>query len=90
MCLPVNLRRIIQNAQQIFNIDRREPSNLDPLHILRDVRALVEHFTVIRGSDTDGPEMQSNAITVFSIHVRACFAACCVLAEYHFTREAFD
>jgi DNA-directed RNA polymerase II subunit RPB1 len=34
--------------------------------------------------------MQSNAITVLSIHVRALFAARCVLEEHHFTREAFD
>ena len=45
MCLPVNLRRIIQNAQQIFHdIDRRKPSNLDPLHVLRDVRASLPSF----------------------------------------------
>ena len=90
MCLPVNLQRIIQNAQQIFHIDRRKASNLDPLHILREVRALVERLTVVRGTDKVSVEMQSNAVTMFSIHVRACFAARCVLEEYHFTREAFD
>jgi len=84
------LWRIIQNDQQIFNIDRRKPSNLGPLHILRDVQALVERLTVIRGSDTVSLGMQSNAITMFPIHVRACFAARCVLEECHFTREAFD
>ncbi|EJD33620.1 RNA polymerase II largest subunit [Auricularia subglabra TFB-10046 SS5] len=29
-CLPVNLRRIIQNAQQIFHIDCRKHSDLEP------------------------------------------------------------
>ena len=90
MCLPVNLWRIIQNVQQIFHIDRRKPSNLNPLYILHDVRALVERLTVIQGSDAVSMEMQSNAITMFSIHVCACFASRCVLEEYHFTREAFD
>jgi DNA-directed RNA polymerase II subunit RPB1 len=28
--LPVNLQRIVQNAMQIFHIDRRKPSDLDP------------------------------------------------------------
>jgi DNA-directed RNA polymerase II subunit RPB1 len=39
--LPVNLQRIVQNAVQIFHIDRRKPSDLDPVYIIdaqRDVR----------------------------------------------------
>ena len=32
--LPVNLHRILQNAIQIFHIDCRKPSNLDPAYIV--------------------------------------------------------
>jgi len=39
--LPVNLRRVVQNAQQIFHIDRRKPSDLEPAHIVDSVKALV-------------------------------------------------
>ncbi|KAF8315634.1 beta and beta-prime subunits of DNA dependent RNA-polymerase [Clavulina sp. PMI_390] len=90
MCLPVNLRRIIQNAQQIFHIDRRKASNLHPLHIVKTVRALIERLIVVRGNDDISREMQENALTLFSIHVRSSFAARPVLEEYHFSREAFD
>lgn len=90
ICLPVNLRRIIQNAQQIFHIDRRKASNLDPMHIVKEVRALTARLTIVRGEDRISREMQDNATLLFSIHIRSSFAARCVLEEYHFTREAFD
>ncbi|KAK7680368.1 hypothetical protein QCA50_016608 [Cerrena zonata] len=40
--LPVNLQRIVQNAVQIFHIDRWEPSDLDPIHIIGSVRELCD------------------------------------------------
>jgi DNA-directed RNA polymerase II subunit RPB1 len=35
--LPVNVSRIAQNALQIFCIDRRKPSDLDPSYIVDSV-----------------------------------------------------
>lgn len=88
--LPVNLRRIIQNAQQIFHIDRRKASNLHPMHILTEVRNLIERLIIVRGEDEITRAAQQNAISLFAIHVRSSFAVRLVLEEYHFTREAFD
>ncbi|KAL0061633.1 DNA-directed RNA polymerase II core subunit rpo21 [Marasmius tenuissimus] len=38
--LPVNIQRIVQNAMQIFHIDRRKPSDLEPAYIIDQVKAL--------------------------------------------------
>ncbi|KAK7468334.1 DNA-directed RNA polymerase II core subunit rpo21 [Stygiomarasmius scandens] len=88
--LPVNLSRIIQNATQIFHIDRRKPSDLEPAHIVDAVRDLCSRLIVVRGSDLLSHEAQDNATLRFRMHLRAAFAARRVLERYHLNREAFD
>lgn len=39
--LPVNLNRIVQNATQIFHIDRRKPSDLKPAYIIEQYNSLL-------------------------------------------------
>ncbi|KAH7103209.1 beta and beta-prime subunits of DNA dependent RNA-polymerase [Auriculariales sp. MPI-PUGE-AT-0066] len=88
--LPVNLRRIIQNAQQIFHIDRRKPSNLEPAFIIESVTALLGRLTVVRGEDTISLEAQQNATMLFCMHLRATFATRPVVEEHHLNHEAFE
>ncbi|KAF9544636.1 beta and beta-prime subunits of DNA dependent RNA-polymerase, partial [Agrocybe pediades] len=88
--LPVNLHRIVQNAIQIFHIDRRKPSDLDPAHIIDSVHELGSRLIVVRGSDSLSIEAQHNATLTFRMHLRATFASRRVLEKFHLTREAFD
>ncbi|KAG8902646.1 DNA-directed RNA polymerase II subunit rpb1 [Tulasnella sp. 403] len=88
--LPVNLRRIVQNAQQIFHIDRRKPSDLDPLEIIRSVRALCSRLRVVRGEDSYSVEATENATLLFQTHLRSTFASKVVLEEFHLNKEAFE
>ncbi|KAG5219798.1 DNA-directed RNA polymerase II [Salix suchowensis] len=88
--LPVNLNRIVQNACQIFHIDRRKPSDLEPAYIVDAVRDLVKRLIVVRGDDALSREAQTNATLNFSMHLRATFASRKVLEQHHLTREAFD
>ncbi|PAV21644.1 beta and beta-prime subunits of DNA dependent RNA-polymerase [Pyrrhoderma noxium] len=88
--LPVNLNRIIQNATQIFHIDRRKPSDLEPSYIIDQVQQLAARLVVVRGDDSLTREMAENASLAFRMHLRATFAARPVLEEHHLTREAFD
>ncbi|KAL5495827.1 RPO21_1 [Sanghuangporus weigelae] len=88
--LPVNLNRIVQNATQIFHIDRRKPSDLDPAYIIDQVQRLAERLVVVRGVDTLTTEAAENASLAFRMHLRATFAARPVLEEYHLNKEAFD
>uniref|UniRef100_A0A8H7YB65 DNA-directed RNA polymerase subunit n=2 Tax=Psilocybe TaxID=71950 RepID=A0A8H7YB65_PSICU len=88
--LPVNLHRIVQNAIQIFHIDRRKPSDLDPAYIVDSIHELGKRLIVVRGDDNLSREGQENATLNFRMHLRATFASRRVLEKYHLTREAFD
>ncbi|EEB96427.1 hypothetical protein MPER_04443, partial [Moniliophthora perniciosa FA553] len=88
--LPVNLSRIVQNAVQIFHIDRRKPSDLEPAYIVDAVKALCERLIVVRGNDDLSREAQDNATLRFRMHLRATFASRRVLEKFHLNREAFE
>jgi DNA-directed RNA polymerase II subunit RPB1 len=89
-CLPVNMQRILQNALQIFHIDRRKPSDLDPADIVDAVHELGKRLVVVRGDDPLSQEAQANATLNFKMHLRATLATRHVLEKHHLTREAFD
>jgi DNA-directed RNA polymerase II subunit RPB1 len=86
--LPVNVARIIQNAQQIFHIDFRKPSDLGPLEIIDAVRQLTSELIIFRGNDPITKEAQENATLLFQILLRSNFASKRVLEEHHLNREA--
>ncbi|KAJ2911565.1 hypothetical protein MD484_g8848, partial [Candolleomyces efflorescens] len=88
--LPVNLHRIIHNATQIFHIDRRKPSDLEPAYIIDSVQELGERLTVVRGDDPLSEEAQANATLMFKMHLRAMFASRKVLEQFRLTKEAFE
>ncbi|KAK0506634.1 DNA-directed RNA polymerase II, subunit 1 [Armillaria luteobubalina] len=88
--LPVNLQRIVQNASQIFHIDRRKPSDLEPAYIIDSLKELIRRLVVVRGDDELSLEAQNNALMRFSMHLRATFASRRVLEKFHLNREAFE
>ena len=88
--MPVNVRRVIQNAQQIFHIDRREASDLPPTEIYDKLRETMDRLIVVRGDDPLSRESQYNATMMFRMHLRATFASRPVLEEYHLTRQAYE
>ena len=88
--LPVNLQRIVQNAIQIFHIDRRKPSDLEPTYIVDSGHELGKRLIVVQGDDPLSREAQENATLNFRMHLRATFASHRVSEKYHLTREGFD
>ncbi|PLW18081.1 hypothetical protein PCANC_01801 [Puccinia coronata f. sp. avenae] len=88
--LPVNIRRIIQNAQQIFHIDFRKPSDLPPQEIIQMVNDLCDRIIVVRGDDPLSRAAQENCTLLFRILLRSNFATRRVLEEFHLNREAFE
>ncbi|KNZ48173.1 DNA-directed RNA polymerase [Puccinia sorghi] len=88
--LPVNIRRIIQNAQQIFHIDFRKPSDLPPQEIIQMVNDLCDRIIVVRGDDALSRAAQENCTLLFRILLRSNFATRRVLEEFHLNREAFE
>jgi DNA-directed RNA polymerase II subunit RPB1 len=88
--LPVNFQRVIKNAQQIFNIDRRKPSDLSPIEIVRGVQELCTKLIIIRGDDRISREAQENATLLFQCQLRQKLASRRVIEEYHLNRESFE
>ncbi|KAJ4477824.1 beta and beta-prime subunits of DNA dependent RNA-polymerase [Lentinula edodes] len=88
--LPVNLSRIVQNAAQIFHIDRRKPSDLDPAFIIDSVKTLCDRLVVVRGEGPLSHEAQANATLLFRMHLRATFGCRRVLERFHLNKEAFE
>ena len=88
--LPVHLHRIFQNPKQIFCVDPRKYSDLEPAHIVQSVKDLGQRLIVVPGNDPLSREAQDNSTLTFRMHLRATFASRRVLEQFHLTREAFD
>ncbi|CAI0551808.1 unnamed protein product [Linum tenue] len=88
--LPVNLARLIWNAQKTFKVDTRKPSDIHPMEAVEAVDKLQERLKVVPGEDRLSVEAQKNATLFFSILLRSTLASKRVLEEYRLSREAFD
>lgn len=77
--LPLNIRRLVWDAQQLFRIDPRTPSDLPPLRIVEAVEGVCRRLA--------GPK---NATLLFSCLLRSTLAARRVLEEHRLTAAAFD
>uniref|UniRef100_A0ACD5ZZJ5 Uncharacterized protein n=1 Tax=Avena sativa TaxID=4498 RepID=A0ACD5ZZJ5_AVESA len=89
--MPVNLKRIVWNAQKTFKIDANKPSlDLHPMEIVAAVDKLQAKLRVVEGVDPISIEAQKNATLLFNILLRSTLASKRVLKEYGLTREAFD
>lgn len=87
--LPVNLKRLIRNAKNLFDISKRIPSDLTPQYIIRSVDDLCEKLLVVRGSDALSVEAQHNATYLLNAAVRGALAVKRVL-HIHLNVQAFD
>lgn len=88
--LPVNIKRLISNAQKTFKIDFRRPSDMHPLQIVEFVDKLQERLKVVHGDDYLSKEAQKNATLFFNILLRSSLASKRVLKDYRLTQEAFE
>ncbi|KAJ3088162.1 DNA-directed RNA polymerase II subunit rpb1 [Quaeritorhiza haematococci] len=88
--VPVNVWRIIWNAQNTFHIDTRKPTDLHPIQVIEGVRMLLENLIVVRGSDQLSIEAQKNGTLLFAIYVRSMLATKRVIEEYRLSTQAFE
>lgn len=88
--LPVNLRRIIQNAQQIFHNGRHKASDLKLDEIVNEVKTLCTKLMVVRGDNDLSREAQANATLLFQCLLRSRLAARRVIEEFKLNRISFE
>ncbi len=61
---------MIWNAQKIFHINKRTPTDLNPLRVIRGVRELLSKCVIVRGEDKLSRQANDNATTLFQCLVR--------------------
>ncbi|EJS44418.1 rpo21p [Saccharomyces arboricola H-6] len=88
--MPVNIRRIIQNAQQTFHIDHTKPSDLTIKDIVIGVKDLQDNLLVLRGKNEIIQNAQQDAVTLFCCLLRSRLATRRVLQEYKLSKQAFE
>ena len=88
--LPCNLQRMIWNVQKIFHIDKRQPTDLNPLRAIQGVRDLLAKLVVVPGSDNLSLQANKNATLLFQCLVRSTLCTKRLAEEFHLTSEAFD
>eukprot|EP00897_Mesotaenium_endlicherianum_P002261 jgi/Mesen1/2062/ME000150S01157 len=88
--LPVNLKRLLWNAQKIFRIDMQKPADMYPMDVIEALDRLQERLIVVPGEDPISKEAQKNATQFFLCLLRSTLASKRVLSEWHLTKEAFD
>lgn len=89
--LPVNIERIVWNAQRQYRIDVSEPCGLSPMYVVEKVKELCEtKLVIVRGNDAISREAQQNATLLFQMLVRSKLATKRVLRDYRLSKEAFD
>lgn len=90
MQLPMNVARIIDQAQKNFKIRRGDKTDLDPRYALNAVKQLLERLVVVRGDDPLSVEAQSNATLLLKAQLRSRLAFKRLVLEHGLNRLAFD
>jgi DNA-directed RNA polymerase II subunit RPB1 len=92
--LPVNMKRLIWNAQKRFRVEGASNlhfrSSVSPIFIIDELRKLCDRLVVIRGDDPLSIEAQHNATLLFKTMLRSTFAAKRVIKDYNLSKDAFS
>lgn len=88
--LPCNLERMIWNAQKIFHINLRGPTDLSPVKVIDGVKELLNKCTIVRGEDKMSVQANMNATTLFQCLVRSMLCTKMVAENHRLSEEAFE
>lgn len=90
VALPCNLQRMIWNVQKIFHINKRSPTDLNPLKVITSVQELLQKCVIVVGQDRLSRQANDNATLLFQCLVRATLCTKYVAEEFRLSSEAFD
>ncbi|XP_060647567.1 DNA-directed RNA polymerase II subunit RPB1-like [Drosophila nasuta] len=88
--LPCNLQRMIWNVQKIFHVNKRLPTDLSPLRVIKGVRELLERCVIVSGKDRISKQANENATLLFQCLVRSTLCSKFVTEEFRLSQEAFE
>ena len=90
MQLPLNIQRILDQARTTFKVDQTQVCDLDPAHVIPEVRKLLDDLVVVRGSDNISKEAQDNATLLFKAQLRSRLAFKRLVNDYRLSTVAFN
>jgi DNA-directed RNA polymerase II subunit RPB1 len=89
--LPVNIDRLIWNAQRQFRIRMGDPTTLHPKTVHDTITNMCqEQVFIVRGEDPLSREAQYNATLLFQILIRSKLATKRVLREHRLSEAALE
>lgn len=88
--LPCNINRMIWNAQKIFHLNKRNPTDLSPLKVIEGVENLVQKLTIVPGEDRLSIQANQNATLLFRSLLRSTLCSKKVTEQDRLSSEAFD
>lgn len=88
--LPCNIQRMIWNAQKIFHVNRRAPTDLSPLKVTEGIENLVKKLTIVPGDDALSVTANTNATLLFRTLLRSTLCTKKITEQDRLSSEAFD
>lgn len=90
--LPVNLKRLIWNAQKIFHINLTQPTDLHPVFVITSIQDLLNKVKriVVPGDDPLSLDAQDSATSLFATLLRSTLASKRVIEEYRLNKKSFE
>ncbi|KFM80989.1 DNA-directed RNA polymerase II subunit RPB1, partial [Stegodyphus mimosarum] len=88
--LPCNLQRMIWNAQKIFHVHTRSPTDLSPIRVMQGVEKLVKKLVIVPGEDRLSIQANDNATILFRALLHSTLCTKRVAEEFRLSTEAFD
>ena len=88
--LPVSVTRLIASAKARYPADAELTTDLSPVYVANKVSALCKRLVVVPGRDPISKEAQSNAILLYSVHLRGALASKVIAMQHRLSKQAFD
>lgn len=85
--LPVNIGRLITHAQ--FNIPSKGKSDLNPIEVVEEVKALAEELTIVNGDDDVAKSVNHHALKLFKSFLYWTLCSRKVILDYKLSADAF-
>merc|ERR1719384_201607 len=81
---------MIWNAQKIFHINKRAPTDLNPLKVIKGVRELLTKCIIVPGEARLSQQANENATILFQCLIRSTLCTKMIAEHHKLSEEAFD
>ena len=88
--VPINLRRLLDNAKINFDINPKAPSDLSPVEVIDGLARLRAEMVVCRGTGDIHVERQENGTRLWNVMLSSFLSSKRVTQEYRLNKRAFN